>query len=214
MTTKPDTIKISASQKVDIPASHADLHVTVRGSSVISGNEAMKKAKEVSQLAEALIDYGLSSEAVELQGVQITASSGTLLKSSGANYRLKIKSEKLDQIAELLDIIAAQKNVSLDRIEWKYDEETARAKGLDAAMTKAKSKAESVAKSLGIKLLGIYDFIENVYDEEQPFTRYPIQATPKAVRISPSTEPTLALDIQHNKKITVGVDIWYRVGEF
>ena len=50
MESKPDTIKISTSYREEILASHADLFVTVEGSSVVSGNEAMKKAKEVSQL--------------------------------------------------------------------------------------------------------------------------------------------------------------------
>ena len=113
MTTKPDTIKISASHKMDISASHANLHVTVKGSSVVSGNEAVKKAKEVSQLVEALTGFGLGSDEIKLQGVQITASSGALLKSSSANYRLKIICKKLDQIAELMDIITGQKNASI-----------------------------------------------------------------------------------------------------
>jgi hypothetical protein len=46
METKPDTIKISASHKEEIFATHADLHVTVKGASIVSGAEAMKKAKE------------------------------------------------------------------------------------------------------------------------------------------------------------------------
>jgi hypothetical protein len=44
MDAKPDTIHVSALFKEEINASHADLFVTVRGSSVVSGNEAMKKA--------------------------------------------------------------------------------------------------------------------------------------------------------------------------
>jgi hypothetical protein len=50
MDAKPDTIKIPTSYREEIFATHADLFVTVRGSSIISGDEAMKKAKEVSQL--------------------------------------------------------------------------------------------------------------------------------------------------------------------
>jgi hypothetical protein len=59
METKPDTIKVSAFHKEEIFASHANLYVTVKGSSVISGNEALKKAREVSQLVEALTRFGL-----------------------------------------------------------------------------------------------------------------------------------------------------------
>src|SRR5512134_1062036 len=106
MESKPDTIKVSASHREEIFASHANLYVTVKGSSVISGNEAMKKAREVSQLVEALTrpapsgdeGSGLSPDSIQLLGVHIETSSGTLLKSSSAAYRLRVKLEKLDQL--------------------------------------------------------------------------------------------------------------------
>src|SRR6266508_1058354 len=129
MDTKPDTIKVSAFHREEIFASHANLYVTVKGSSVVSGNEALKKAKEVSGLVEALVRFGLSADTVQLLGVHIETSSGTLLKSSSATYRLRVRVEKLDELAELLDIIGSQKNTTLERIEWKYPEEIAREHG-------------------------------------------------------------------------------------
>src|ERR1051325_3106211 len=98
MDTKPDTIKVSALHREEIFASHANLYVTVKGSSLVSGNEAMKKAKEVSQLVEALTQFGLSSDTIQLQGVRLEASSGALLKSSSAMYHLKVKTQKLEQL--------------------------------------------------------------------------------------------------------------------
>jgi len=213
METKPDTIKVSATHREEIFASHANLFVTVRGSSVVSGNEAMKKAREVSQLVEALTSFGLSPEAVQLLGVHIETSSGTLLKSSSAIYRLRIRSEKLDQIAEMLDIIASQKNAVLERIEWKYPEELAQERGLESAITKGKAKAEKVASALGVKLLGVYDFMEGTFDEERPI---PFQAQTMMMksRAAVADEPSLGMDIQHSKTIHVNVDIWYRVSSF
>ena len=214
METKPDTIKISASHREEIFADRADLFVNVRGSSLVSGDQARKKAKEVNQLVEALEQAGLKEEAVHLQGVHIETSSGTLLKSSSATYRLKVQCEKLDQLAELLDIIASQKNATLERIQWKYPEEIARERAMENALGKAKTKAEKIAGSLGVKLLGVYDFIENQYDEEMPFPQFAMQAAPKAARSMAASEPSLGMDIQHSKTITVGVDIWYRVSAF
>src|ERR1044071_9292151 len=130
MDTKPDTLKVSALHREEIFASHANLYVTVKGSSVVSGNEAMKKAKEVSGLVEALTRYGLSPDAILLQGVRIETSSGTLLKPSSAMYHLKVRWEKLEQLPGLLDVIAEQKNAVLERIEWKYPENEARDRGL------------------------------------------------------------------------------------
>ena len=213
MDTKPDTIKVSATHREEIFASHANLFVTVRGSSVVSGNEAMKKAREVSQLVEALTSFGLSPEAVQLLGIHIETSSGTLLKSSSAIYRLRVRSEKLDQIAEMLDIIASQKNAVLERIEWKYPEELAQERGLESAITKGKAKAEKVASALGVKLLGVYDFMEGTFDEERPI---PFQAQTMMMksRAAVADEPSLGMDIQHSKTVQVNVDIWYRVSSF
>lgn len=214
MESKPDTIKISASHREEILADRADMFVNVKGSSLVSGDQAMKKAKEVSQLVEALTSFGLSPDAIQLQGVHIESSSGTLLKSSSATYSLKIKCEKLDQLAELLDIIASQKNATLERIQWRYPEETAREQALESALEKAKAKAEKIANSLGVKLLGVYDFNENVFDEERPYRPLAMQSAPGLARSMKAPEPSLSMDIQHGKMVTVGVDIWYRVSEF
>lgn len=215
MESKPDTIKVSANHSEEIYANHANLFVTVKGSSVISGNEAMKKAKEVNQLVEALTSFGLSPEAVHLQGVRIETASGTLLKSSSAIYYLKIRGDKLDQLPGLLDIIALQKNATLERIEWKYPEESARERGLEAAITQAKSKANKVAATLGVRLLGVYDFIENAYDEERPVPM-PMQAMMMKSRAAEmaADAPSLDMDIQHSKTIHVNLEIWYRVSDF
>jgi uncharacterized protein YggE len=214
MDTKPDTIKVSAIHREEIFASHANLYVTVKGSSLVSGNEAMKKAREVSQLVDALTSFGLSPDAVHLQGVRIEASSGALLKSSSAVYHLKVRTEKLDQLTGLLDIIAEQKNANLDRIEWKYPEDEARERGLEAAIAKGKAKAEKVAAAMGVKLLGVYEFMENSYDEERPPMPFQAMEMSMKSRAAMADQPSLSMDVQHSKTILVNVDIWYRVSSF
>lgn len=210
MDSKPDTIKVTALHREEIFASHANLYVTVKGSSIVSGNEAMNKAKEVSQLVDALTRFGLSPDAIHLQGVYIETASGTVLKSSSAVYRLKVKAEKVDQLAQLLDIIAEQRNAILERIEWKYPEEEARERGLASAITKAKTKAQAVADALGVKLLGVYEFIENAYDEETPIP-FAAQAVRMKARAAVADEPNLDMEVQHSKTVQVNVEIWYRV---
>ena len=214
MESKPDTIKVSMAHREEIFASHANLHVTVRGSSVVSGNEAMKKAREVNQLVEALTHFGLSPDSVQLLGVHIETSSGTLLKSSSATYRLRVHLETLGSLAEVLDIIASQKNATLERIEWKYPEQEAQERGLEAAIAKGKAKAEKVATAMGVKLLGVYDFMENTFDEERP--PMPFQAAERSMKTfaAVADQPSLGMDIQHSKTIHVNVEIWYRVSSF
>jgi uncharacterized protein YggE len=213
MESKPDTIKVSALHREEISATHADLFVAVRGSSLVSGDQALKKAKEVNQLVEALTSFGLGAEAIHLQGVHIETSSGMLLKSSSATYRLRIRCEKLDQLADMLDIVGSQKNATLERIQWKYSEDAARQQGLEAALEKAKARAGKVAAALGVKLLGVYDFMENSYDEEMPIPFQPQAAMLKS-RAAATADQNLGMDIQHSKTIQVNVDIWYRVSAF
>lgn len=214
METKPDTIKVSTSHKQELSATHADLHVTVKGSSIVSGSEAIKKAKEVNQLVEALINFGLKSEAITLQGVHIETASGAILKSSSAVYRLKVRCEDLNQLAGLLDVISSQKNATLERIEWKYNEDEAREQGLSIALEKARSKAAKLATSLNVKLLGVYDLIENSYDEEAPPMFQP-QARMMAKRGGAAdAEQGLSMEIQHNKTIHVNLEVWYRISSF
>jgi uncharacterized protein YggE len=214
MESKPDTIKISTSHKEEISATHADLHVTVKGSSIVGGDQALKKAREVNQLVEAVTSFGIKSEAVTLQGVQIESESGVLLKSSSAIYRLKIRCEDLNHLAGLLDVISSQKNAALERIEWKYDEDQARERGLNIALEKARSKAQKVAATLNVKLLGVYDLIENSYDEEAPAPRFQPQAMMAKRGGGPAPEPSLDMEIQHNKTIHVNLELWYRISSF
>lgn len=214
MESKPDTIHITSSHREDVNATHADLFVTVRGSSVVSGNEAMKKAKEVSALVDELTRAGVPTEDIHLQGVHVETSSGVLLKSSSATYRLRVRCRKLEQLPELLDIAASQKNAALERIDWKYDDVSARARGLESAMEAAKFKAEKVAASLGVKLLGVYTFSENTFDEEAPMPFRGQAPMMKARQAAAESEPSLGMDIQHGKTIQVNVEIEYRVSGF
>lgn len=214
METKPDTIHITASAKVEIQARRADLFIVVRGSSVVGGNEAMKKAKEVSALVDELTRAGIKMEHIHLEGASVETSSGVLLKSSSATYRLRVRCEDLEKLPEALDIVSAQKNAALERIAWKYNDEGARGRGLEAAIAAAKSKAQKVADALGVKLLGVYSFNENAFDEESPMPFQPQRAMMKARPAAAESEPSLAMDIQHGKTIQVNVEIEYRVAGF
>ncbi|MBI5934524.1 MAG: SIMPL domain-containing protein [Chloroflexi bacterium] len=212
MEIKPDTIHITASAKVEIQARRADLFIAVRGSSVVGGNEAMKKAKEVSALVDELTGAGIKAEHIHLEGVSVETSSGVLLKSSSATYRLRVRCEDLEKLPETLDIVSAQKNAALERVAWKYNDEGARGRGLESALVAAKLKAQKVADALGVTLLGVYSFNENAFDEESPMPFQPQARMMKARQ--DAAEPSLAMDIQHGKTIQVNVEIEYRVSGF
>lgn len=211
MEIKPDTIHVSANHREEVQATHADLFVTVRGSSVVSGNEALKKAKEVSAFADELTQAGVTTDDIHLQGIHIETSSGAILKSSSATYRLRIRCRTLERIPGLLDILGSQKNAALERIAWMYDDESTRTAALTSAIEAAKSKAQRIATSLGVTLQGIYSFNETTFDEESPGMFQPQAMMMKTARGAGPAEPSLGLDIQHSKFIQANVEVEYRV---
>jgi uncharacterized protein YggE len=215
METKPDTIRISAAQREEIEATYADLFVTVKGSSLVSGDAALKKAREVSQLVEELTRYGLPAEAIHLQSVHAEASSGALLRTSSASYRLRIRCEKLDQFADLLGIITSGKNAAFERVEWKYPDETAKEQALEKAIQKADAKARKIAAALGVRLLGVYSFTQNIIDHENfaPQGKFTAPAAARSMGLAMQSAD-LGMDIQHTKNIEVQADIEYRVSGF
>lgn len=214
METKPDTIKITASQREEIQATHADLYVAVKGSSLVGGDEALKKAREVAQLVEALTGFGLPAEAIHLQSVYAEASGGSLLRSSSATYRLRIRCEKLAEFPDLLGIISAQKNATFERVDWKYPDEAVQETALEKALQKAGAKARKVAASLGVRLLGVYALNENTFDQEMPVAQLTFAAQPKVRSAGIVPQADLGMDIQHSKTIEVRVELEYRVSGF
>jgi uncharacterized protein YggE len=214
METKPDTIRISASHLDEVPATHADVFVTIKGSSLVSGGEALKKAKEVKEMVEALTGAGLPAEDIRLQSIHTENTGGPLLKSSSATYRLRLRCNELEKIPDLLGAITAQKNATFERVDWKYPDEEAREKGMEQALQKAHARAGKVAAQLGVKLLGIYHFEDGVSDDEAPPGRpLAMQAATRAVGVVPRPAD-LGMDIQHSKNVRYHVDIEYRVSGF
>jgi hypothetical protein len=67
---------------------------------------------------------------------------------------------------------------------------------------------------MGVKLLGVYDFMENTYDEERPPMPYQAMEMSMKSRAAMADEPSLSMEVQHSKTIHVSVDIWYRVSSF
>jgi uncharacterized protein YggE len=213
METKPDTIHVSTVQSEEIQATHADLIVTIKGTSFISGNEALKKSREVNQLVNELMEIGLSMEDIRLQSVFTEIASGNFLKTSSATYRLIIRCNKLEQFSDLLSVISMQKNISLEKIIWRYPDEEMREQLLEKAIAVVQRRAKKVAASLGVELLGIYTFNENYMDEEGPYRMAEFaQVKTRAVGITPQAD--LGMDIQHLKNVEVRLDVEYRISGF
>ena len=213
---QPDTITIETVDDVEIFANRVDIFVTIKGKSLFTGQEAFKKAKEVRELTEGLTSYGLLDEDIFLQSVRAEVSTGVIGKQSSAAYRLRINCRKLDDLADILGIITTQQNTSLEQMVWRYDDvEDHQAKLLESCILKSKHKAENVAGSLGIKLMGVYEFNEQVGDTEMSVLHQPVAArSGAAFKSRPVSKEVLGLSVSHSKRINMRLTIKYRVSPF
>jgi uncharacterized protein YggE len=211
---QPDTITIEVVEADQINADRVDLFVTIKGTSLFTGQEALKKAREVHELVEGLTGFGLLEEDILLQNIQSNVSTGFIGQHSSATYRLRIVCRELDQLADIIGIITSQKNTNLSRMAWKYsDFEDFKTQLLEKCLTQSKEKAERVAKSLGVDLLGVHDFKEEMYDSEIGPLHQPVAARPRAASMTRvSMKEELGLSVSHAKRITLKVTTKYRVG--
>ncbi len=212
--TEPDVIVVDASHEEELPADKADLHVSIEGTSLVTGRAALQKAREVSALVRAVVAEGVAEADIQLEGVQAQVTSGLLGKSSTAIYRLRIRARDLDRLAEVLGAITAQRNATLERIAWGYPDTTAaKVAWLVQAIGLARQKADAAATALGVELLGVHRLTEVALDEEERRPQ-PFGGSGLARSKSAMTSADLGLEVSHAKRAGVRVSIAFRVGGF
>jgi hypothetical protein len=157
----PHVIVIRVTHEEDVHAERADLLVTVKGSSLVTGHTALKKAKEVSDLVAELQKCGISPEDVALESVHAEVSSGVLGKSSSANYRLRVRCNSLERIPDALGAITSARNAKLEQVIWRYpDSPEQQVKWLQHCIAIANQKAQAAARALGTRIVGIHRLTE------------------------------------------------------
>jgi uncharacterized protein YggE len=205
------TISVTAMRRQEFAADKADLQVTIKGSSVVTGSAALKKAKEVNEMVTALLAVGVKEDELSLRGIHVQNSSGVLTRSSSASYSLRIRCSRLELLGEILGAISAQKNASLDYLTWRYpDLTTIQREWLDSCIAEAKERAAHIAAALGVKLLALHSFSEVWKDPEDVAIR--TQSPPVAGRLRELTkEIDLGFNLSHSKVVEQRVDLTYVV---
>ena len=209
--------KVHVSHKADVAADRADFRVTITGSSLVAGTQALQKAREVALLVQALTENGVPESDIFLEDVTANIASGTLLKSSQATYRLRVRCAKLEMLADILGLITSQKNAVLQSLQWGYpDDQAAQDEGLRLCIARANQKAALIAEGLGVRLLGIRSLSERINSPElrraEPGASMMMRAaTTERARV---TGEELGLDVSHTKTVEVQVDVEYRVSGF
>jgi uncharacterized protein YggE len=212
----PDTITIAVTRREEVNADKVDVHVTVKGSSLVTGNAALKKAKEVSQLVGALREMGLNEDDISLRGIYTESSTGILGRSTSASYQICIHCKNLESLAGILGVITAQKNARLDHLSWEYPEDRKiRNDWLPACLAEAKEKAAAIASGLGVALLGVHTFSEKWLDSEQAERPYLAELTGSVKFMARSRAAIdLGFPLSHSKRVEMQIEAQFRVAPF
>lgn len=208
-----NVITLQEMQAHEVAADTADLFVTVEGLSLFSGAEALKKAREVAQLVSDLAAFGVPQEAIFLQSVSADIHSGALTKNSRAKYLLRVHCTDLSKMADLVGIIAAQKNTALTSIEWGYPDTSAEHDDwLLACIGRVNEKSTKIAAALGVRILGVAAFSESLEDPEARHHRVPtLGAGSGMMRRERMSSEDLGLEISHTKTLFITVQVNYLV---
>ena len=139
---------------VRIDAVAARVHVTLRAQSSLAATAAAKKVAEVRSLVEALAGSGVGDDAIDVTGVHVVTGSGRILTSQEVTITLEVAATP-DQLPGVLGILAGRQGLSVDHVEWIYDEFEASIPATAEAMRMARRKGDAVAEAVGVTIVGI-----------------------------------------------------------
>lgn len=147
-------LRITVDHTVRVTASSARVHIRVRGSSTIFGGLAGRKAAEVRDLVADLAGRGVPEDAIEVTGVHIATGDVKLLKSQAVDIALVVRATA-DQLPDVLGALSERPGVTVDELEWVYEQFEASIPATAEAMAMARRKADAVAAAAGLEVTGI-----------------------------------------------------------
>lgn len=212
MTNDIDTLTVRAAAQEEVHADRADLLVTIRGASLVTGSAALSKAREVRQLVSDLAAVGVPERDITLRSVTAETSSSVIGRSSSATYQLRVRCARLDDLAEVLGVITNQKNTQLSGMTWGYpDLAPVQDRLLAQSLARAAAKARLMAEALASELAGVHTVSETIADAEEGATYAPRAFAPQDASRARMTAEDLGLAVSHSKRLTAQVEVVYRV---
>ena len=148
-------LRVEATEKLEISASTARLHVRVEGDAFLFGNAVLERSREVRELVARFKELGVAEADVNVQGVQAKLAQGVLARGSSAVFNLIVTVRDLSTIADLIGALSAGKRVELTRLEWTFEADEAVQELSAKAVAKAQRKAQAMARAVGYELTGI-----------------------------------------------------------
>jgi hypothetical protein len=207
MTQTPSLISVNEQAWGEISPRAAIVHFMLTDQRWFSGRAALDKAVELRKLVVAFRERAIAETAITLEGASLDVSTGLFSKSSSVTYRVRV-TVPVEQVAEVLDVLANAKQATLTFVEWDYasgppDELVAE------CSLRAVARAKHVAQTLGVAIAGVHA-IEVHPLVENDHTMYPVAAAGMVYRRKSSVSSELAgLELAPTKKIGVRVEMKY-----
>ena len=209
----PDTITVRVVNETELDADSADLTVVVEGSSLFSGAEAFKKAKELRALIDALKEVGVDESRVKLRSVEINSQSFALIKTSSAKYVASIKAVAIELLPAVLSAVASQKGTKLSRLKWNYGRlKDTRAVLRREALADALRQVQSDAAVLGVDVLGIHELTEDTRGKDYNPEYITGDSTDFLAARSRTARQEIGFQLGNSTTVTLDLRVVFRVG--
>lgn len=212
----PNTIAVNVRTERKVHASGADMHIEIKGDSVVSGRTALKKAREVRDLVAALAGIGVQADHVQVAGVRAEVTSGLIGKTSSALYRLRVEIASLDVLADALGAVTSRKNATLIGLEWRYDRaDELHDELLADALQIAQTRTALICRGLSHRNVGVHTLTEKLRHEDReayPHSRaFSLSDSFDAASGEAVTKEDLGLDVSHTKTIALDLRVEFLV---
>jgi uncharacterized protein YggE len=197
----------------ELEADRVDIHITVRGSALFSGEVGLRTVREVAELVDALKQIGVPETDIKLHSVDTDVHARVVGRSSSATCRLRVRCHNLRMAPTAVLSIRALKQASVDYLEWGYTFSTElQAEWLGLALRQAAVKARKSAEELGVELAGVHRVSEGWAAGPQSSPHVPYS---ESLDLEVGARHAVAPDVplSQSKQITVRAEVIYRLAE-
>lgn len=151
---EPGILKVTEHERGEVEANSVKIGITVEGENFLYGNAAIEKCQEVKKTVEKLKTVE-PEIGIYIKSVRVKSESGWFTKSSKGIYELELNLKTLAKVNEVMGVILDMSNVSMNSLEWIFEEDEIKLDLIKKAMVKAKKKADAMTAAVGQKVVGI-----------------------------------------------------------
>ncbi|WP_407571798.1 SIMPL domain-containing protein [Deinococcus altitudinis] len=177
-------LRIQLKDHLSVTAVSARLHLEIVGETLVMGNAATERVKEVREVTQHLLALGVLESQIQVQGVEISNRTGLLTKGQKARFLVVVETQSA-LLPQVLGLLADQKHVDLQRLEWVFDDFEASLLLAPQAMRKARRRADAVAEAAGHRVVGVlnasdtWEMPVSIVNMQTDWTTQEVQRAPR-----------------------------------